>query len=151
MVVFIGIFLAAFVSMPLPARTAAIAASSTVFVWFKIHGMLPLSLLAWDTIVVFGLAVALPVALSLWVLFSGVPARRFLSSLCLAFGAWLSFYALVPLHDGRSVISPFALPWWQHGRELSLFLAVGLAYGASRATRLTFARLHSSRIAKTNR
>ncbi len=129
--VIIGIFLAAFVSAPLLVRTTAIAAPFAVFAWVKAQGILPLSLLARNTLAMSGLAVALP----LWMLFAGMPMRRLLSLACMACGVLLALYALMPLHTSGLLPSPFTVSWWQHGFELSLPAAIALAYGASRVTR----------------
>lgn len=132
----------AFVVTPLLARTAAIAAPSTLFVGSKAHDVLPWSLLAWDTAVVCGSAISLPVALCLLLLFHGMPSRRAVAATCVSLGVLLSFYVLAPLRHGEPLMSPLTLPWWQHGLELSLLAAVALAFGASQMVRIA---IHSSR------
>jgi len=114
------------VLVPLLARTSAIAAPHAGFAWTHAHGLAPWSLLAWDTLVVFGLAVALPLTVSWLVLFSRARFSAPASLGCVVLGALLGFYVLVPWMDGAAASSPLALPWWQHGLECSLLL-VGTA------------------------
>lgn len=114
--------------VPLLARTSAIVAPHAWFAWSRTHGLAPWPLLAWSTLVVFGLAVALPLTVSWLVLFSRSRFPPAASLGCVALGALLGFYVLVPWTEGAAAASPFALPWWQHGLECSLLLigAAGL-------------------------
>jgi hypothetical protein len=118
----------AFALVPLLACTSAIAAPHAWFAWSGTHGLTSWSLLTWNTLVVFGLAVALPLTVSWLVLFSRARFAAAASLGCVALGVLLGFYVLVPWMDGAVVSSPFALPWWQHGLECSLLLtgAAGL-------------------------
>ncbi|MBS0582339.1 MAG: hypothetical protein JSS42_04475 [Proteobacteria bacterium] len=127
----------AFAMVPVLARTAAIAAPPSLFAWFKGHNLLPLALLSWDTLVVFGLSIALPVAGSLVLLFRLFPTYRSALATCLGVGVLLSAYLFEPLYFGQQSISPFAMPWWQQGLVVSLLLAFCIALGVSRMFRIT--------------
>ena len=127
----------AFAMVPFIARTAAIVAPASLFAWFKGHGLLPLALFTWDTLVVFGLSVALPVAGSLVLLFRLFPNHRIALAICMGVGVLLSAYWFAPLYFGQQSISPFAMPWWQQGLVASLLLAFCIALGLSRMFRIT--------------
>jgi hypothetical protein len=123
----------AFVMVPVAAHTAAIAAPASLFGWFKSHGLLPLALFSWATLVVYGLSIALPAAASLLLLFR-LPQRHHPAlAASLGLGVLFSAYVLVPLYSHDVGVSPFILPWWQHGLVASLLLGFNIAVGASRA------------------
>jgi len=132
----VGVVLA-FAMVQVLARTSAISAPANLFAWFKGHGLLPLALLAWDTLVVYGLSIALPVAISLVLLFRLFPRHRLVLATCLGIGVLSSLYGFVPFYFGQASVSPFILPWWQQGLVASLLLAFGITLGVSRMFRIT--------------
>ena len=127
----------AFALVPVTARTAAIVAPKELFLWFRGHGLLPLALFTWDTIVVHGLSIAVPAAVALVLFFRWSSANRTALALCLSAGVLLSAYWLVPYSFGAQAISPLSLPWWQHGLVAALAIAFGIAIGVSRLFRIT--------------
>ena len=127
----------AFAMVPVIARTAAIAAPAVVFAWFKDRDLLPLALLLWDSLVVYGLSITLPVAVSLVLLFRLFPGNRVALASCVGIGVFSSLHWFVPLYFGQPSASLFILPWWQQGLVASLMLAFGIALGASRMFRIT--------------
>lgn len=127
----------AFAMVPVLARTTAIATPAGLFSWFNGHGLLPLALLSWDAVVVYGLSIALPAAAALLLLYRLFPSHRFVLAACLGGGVLSSLYLLVPLYFDGTSVSPFMLPWWQQGLIVSLLLALGFALGVSRIFRMT--------------
>lgn len=122
----------AFAAVPWLARTSAIAGPRSVSGFAVNHGLRPLWLLAWNTFVVYGLGIALPLMLAWWLLMRRVPHDRMMSALALAIGALVALYVLVPVGFGEALLSPLGLPWWQHGLELSLLLVLGIELVLSR-------------------
>jgi len=114
------------------ARTAAISAPVYFFAWFKAHRLMPLALLAWDTLVVYGLSIGLSGAVVSVMLFRIFPSHRIALALCLCIGVLSSLYWLVPRYLDETSVSLFTLPWWQQGLVASLLLAFGIAFGISR-------------------
>lgn len=132
----VGVALA-FAMVPVLARMSAIAAPAGVFSWFNRHGLLPLALLSWDAVVVYGLSIALPAAGALLLLFRLFPGQRLALAVCMGGGVLASLYLFVPHYFGGASASPFMLPWWQQGLVVSLLLAFGAAPGVSRIFRMT--------------
>lgn len=127
----------AIVLVPVLARTNAIAAPPALFAWFKGNGLLPLELFSWDVLVVYGLSIALPAIVSLVLLFRFFSSHRIVSAASFSIAVLVSLYLFVPLYFGQPGVSPFGLPWWQHGLVVALLLAFGLALGVSRIFRIS--------------
>lgn len=137
LVAFLGGAVLAFAMVPVIARTAAIPAPTDFFAWSKDHGLLPLALISWDSLVTYGLSIGLPMATLLVLFFRFFPGHRIALAACLSIGVLSSLYFLVPLYFGQASVSPFILPWWQQGLVASLLLAFGAALGVSRIFRIT--------------
>ena len=131
----VGVALA-FAMVPVLARTTAMAAPAGLFSWFNGHGLLPLALLSWNAVVVYGLSIALPAAIALLLLYRLFPGHRLALAVCLGGGVLLSLYLLVPHYFDGASVSPFMLPWWQQGLVVALLLAFGCAPGVSRIFRM---------------
>jgi hypothetical protein len=136
-VAFVAGIVLAFAMVQVLARTAAISAPANLFAWFKGHGLLPLVLFAWDTLVVYGLSIALPVAVCFVLVFRLFPSHRIALAASLGIGVLSSLFWFVPLYFGQASVSPFILPWWQQGLVASLLLAFCIALGVSRMFRIT--------------
>lgn len=121
----------AFAMVPLIAHTMAIVAPANVFAWSMEHAALEFALFAWDTLVVYGLGIALPCVAVLLLLFRLSRNNSMAMAACLGVGVVLAIYVLVPLALGQARISPFTFPWWQHGLIASLLLATAAAMAVS--------------------
>jgi hypothetical protein len=136
-VAFIAGVAVAFAMVPMLARTMAIAAPAGLFSWFNGHGLLPLALLSWDAVVVYGPSIALPAAVILLLLYRMFSDHRLALTMCLGAGVLSSRYWLAPHYFGGASVSPFMLPWWQQGLVVALVLALGFALGVSRIFQMT--------------
>lgn len=116
--------------------SAAIAAPSAYFSWFKAYGGLQLGRLLWDLVVVGGLGLGLPAFVAALAAFR-LGAARLSDWLLFTLAALLFSLVLLPwLQDGvrfgKALVS-MDRPWWAYGVELSLLLATLAARARARA------------------
>lgn len=122
----------AFALVPILGRSSAIVAPASMFVWMQGHGLQALAAFLWDVLVVYGLGVALPVIVTLLVIFRTTRTHHIAIAACLALGVLVSVYLLYPLEFGQHSVSLFELQWWQQGLMASLLLACAIALGIDR-------------------
>ena len=123
----------ALMMVPLVARTAAVVAPEGVFAWFVGHQLATLGIFLWDVLIVFGLSIALPAAVTLLGLMRLAHGHGAAMGACMGAGILFSLYVVAPLLLGQPMLSPANLWWWQQGLPASLLLAFGLALGVARA------------------
>lgn len=115
--------------------SAAIAAPSTYFAWFKAHGVLPLGRMLWDLVVVGGLGLGLPAFVAASAAMR-LGTADLVAGLLFALAALAFSLVLLPwLHEGvrfTRALASVARPWWSYGVELSLLLATLAALAATR-------------------
>lgn len=122
----LGFVVAAFAVHAL-GYTFAIAAPGAYLEWFQSRGWLKAGLLLWDSTVVFGIGLGLPVCIALLASFRLLALSKLLCAGCFLTGLLLTAYVLVPLLHGTPWSDLLVRPWWALGMEVSLALAVLIA------------------------
>ncbi|MGH9694372.1 MAG: hypothetical protein ACRD5Z_09540, partial [Bryobacteraceae bacterium] len=84
------------------------------------------ALFAWETLVVGGLGLALPILAALVVLCLAFPRSRITVVSAFLVGALLGHYLIVPITYLDSPLVFLNRQWWSLGQELSVLIAVGV-------------------------
>lgn len=124
----------AFVCVPLLGITSAIPAPPDLFPAAKAHGLLEPALLAWQTLVVAGPAVALPALIMLAMLCVAFPGRHGVLTVAFGLALAIGLDIAVPLAYFEPITLALDRQWWAFGTELAIALSLASIVAWGRVT-----------------